>query len=260
MAAAGLIVAVALGAWLLFGMSSPVPATAAPEPRGPAGIGGFAELFVAEYLTADADAVGEFLPAAPPLSAMAPDIHYAARTAAIEVDSIGPDYWSVVVAADVLEFEDGGYVPAGLQHFQVGVIDDGGRLVAAGLPSRVASPPPRRSPPRSLAAANGTPSDTVAALTGDFLEALLVGGRNISHYIVPSSEIAAVVPPYTQLSVTSLSTYPDGTVRAIVDATNSANAAVTLEYFLHIDQTSGDPLVGALLPGPPTIHHGGATP
>lgn len=259
MACTALVIAAALAAWLLLSSGSPVAAASSAEPtRSETGIAGFAEMFVAEFLSGESDAVAEFLPAAPPLSAMAPAAHYAARTAAIEIDYTGPGYWSVVVAADVLTLDGAGYVPAGLQHFQVGVVDDGGRLVAAGLPSRVAAPPPRRAAPRQLAIADVAPSDAVTALAGDFLEALLLGDRDISRYVSVGSQISPVAPTYAGLAITSLSSYADGTVRAIVDATSPRGLAVTMEYVLRIDQATGEPLVAAILPGPPSIHDEGA--
>jgi len=254
MASTALVVVVALGAWFSLRPESPVAAPSSAESaRSQTGIAGFAEMFVAEYLSGEPDAVGEFLPAAPALSAMAPAAHYAARTAAIDIDSTGPGYWSVTVAADVLVLDGAGYVPAGFQHFQVGVVDDGGRLVAAGLPSRVSAPPPRRAAPRSLATADGAPSDAVTALAGDFLEALLLGGRDISLYVSNGSHISPVIPAYAGLTITSLSSYADGTVRALVVATSAPGLSVTMEYVLRIDQATGEPLVAEILPGPPSI-------
>jgi hypothetical protein len=250
-----------MGAWLLFssGTSVAEEPTAVQE-RDPTGIAGFAEMYVAKYLTGDADQIGEFLPATPPLAAMTPAAHYAARTVAIEITEVGPSYWAVLVVADVLEREDAGYVSAGLQHFKVGMVDDGGRLVAAALPSRVAAPPSRRSAPRSLATAEATPDDAVAALVGDFLEALLLGDRDLARYVLADSRISAVAPPYAVLAITSLAAYADGSVRAVVEAGAPAGPAVTMEYFLRIDHASGRPLVAEVLPGPPSIHGSGATP
>jgi hypothetical protein len=252
--------AAALGAWLLFNSGTSVAeAPNAVQERDTTGVAGFAEMYVAKYLNGDADQIGEFLPAPPPLAAMTPAAHYAARIAAIEIAEVEPGYWAVLVVADVLEREDAGYVSAGLQHFKVGVVDDGGRLVAAGLPSRVAAPASRRAKPRSLATAEATPDDAVAAVVGDFLEALLLGDRDLARYATTDSRISAVAFPYAILAITSVSGYADGSVRAVVEAGGLAGPAVTMEYFLRIDHTSGGPLVAEVLPGPPSIHEPGAT-
>jgi hypothetical protein len=248
-------IAAALGAWVFFSPASPIAPASAPQPTlSHTGVAGFAEMYVAKYLSGEPEVIDEFLPAAPSLAAMAPAEHYATRTAATDITAVAPGYWSVQVAADVLVLDGPGYVPAGLQHFRIGVVDDGGRLVAAGLPARVAAPPPRRAPPRSLATADSPPSETVAALAGDFLEALLLGGRDLSRYIAAGSPIAPVAPHYAELTITSLATYGDGSVHAVVDARSANGSTVTMEYNLAIEHNSGGPQVLAILPGPPSIH------
>ncbi len=253
---AALVVAGGLTYWMLRPVDAVPPGAFAPATGSevPAGVAGFAEMFVAAYLTDAGDALEEFLPAGPSTEAMTTAAHYVTRTAAMEVDSAGTGYWSVVVAADVLVLDDAGYRPAGLQFFQVGVVDDGGRLVAATLPARVAGPAIRSGPPRSLQTAESEPSDSQVALVGDFLEALLTGGRDIYRYTTADSSLAAVSPPpYAAVVITNIGRYPDGSILATVDAQEEGGSISTLQYALRLAGEGSRLAVSELLPGPPAI-------
>ena len=224
------------------------------EPTVPAGVPGFAEMYVAAYLTGTAESINEFLPAAPSVTAMTPAARYVTRTATAELTHVADDYWRVVVAADVLVLENGTYSAAGLQYFQVGVIDDGGRLVAAALPARVAGPAPRPTPPRSLQIADATPTGEQASLAGDFLEALLTDRRDIERYVAPGSAIAAISPaPYEAISITALGLYGDGSALVTVDAQSAGGMIDSMQYVLRFSDEGRNESVAAMLAGPPSI-------
>ena len=254
---AGLAAAVAIGgvAYWWLSRSEPVatpdmPAATVVSPPAD-GAAGFAELFVVAYLSGDAADISSFAPTAS-TEAMTPGAHVVRHAAAIEVETAAPDYWQVLIAADVLDLTTAGYMAAGLQYFQVGVIDDGGRLVAAGLPARVAAPPARVAPPRSLQVPGNQASAEAAAIAGDFFEALLTGGRDLARYTSADSSIAAVRPaPYVAVVMTSLHQFDGGELLATVDAQNEHGAIHNLQYTLRLDE--GQTLVVELMAGPPPI-------
>jgi hypothetical protein len=258
MAAAAILTTAGIGYWALRGQPATGTTTAgaaAPvAPPIPTGVPGFAEMFLASYLTRTSAAIDDFLSASPPVTAMTPARRYVTRTATMEVTPVDDDYWRVVVAADVLTFEDGTYHPSGLQYFQVGVVDDGGRLVAVALPARVGGPAPRPAAPRALQVADGTPTAEQTALIGDFLEALLTDRRDIGRYISPDSTIAAISPaPYQAVLVTSAALFGDGTALATVDAQTADGSIDSLQYVIRFSDGAGNPSVADLPAGPPPI-------
>ena len=263
LAATALVVAVAgVGYWLMNRTDeNPTSAAGASGPEltttVPSGVGGFAELFVAAYLGGNPDDVAAFLPAAPSLDAMTPGAHVARHLATIDVTRVADGYWAATIAADMLELENAGYIAAGLSYFQVGVVDDGGRMVAVALPSRVAAPAIRTTPPRSIQAGDGEPTAEIGALSGDFIEALLTGGRDITRYTIPDSTIAAVRPaPYTAIAITAVSGFSDGSVMVTVDGQATNGAIDTMQYVLRLEDQGGGHRVAEVMAGPPQIDGG----
>lgn len=253
-AAATLLAIGGVAYWWLGAARSANPA-ATPEafdiPVPADGAAGFAELFIVAYLSGDSADITTFAPTAA-VEAMTPGAHVVRHAAAVAVDTVAAGYWRVLIAADVLDLTAEGYVASGLQHFQVGVVDDGGRLVAAGLPSRVASPPLRAAPPRALQTAGSDAPAESAAIAGDFFEALLTGDRQLARYTSDESSIAAVRPaPYVAVAVTSLRQFDGGELLATLEAQNEHGAIHTLEYTLRLDDATG--LVAEVMAGPPPI-------
>jgi len=228
------------------GVAFPTPGVADTS-----GVAGFAELYVAGFLAGDD--LSAFLPGAAPPK-VTPATHYVTRSAALHVDTEAADYWTVDVAVDVLDLEPEGYVHAGIQHYRVAVIDDGDRLVAATMPSRIAGPAARNARPRALYAADGVVGDATAALVGDFMDALLTGRRGLESYVAADSGIVAVTPPpYVSVRVENLGMYPDGTVGASVTAETARGAVATLHYTLELADDGESRLVAAILGGPPRV-------
>lgn len=229
-------------------------ATAELSRPAPDGVAGFAELFVIAYLSGDQHDLATFLPAAPPLDAMTPGAHVVRHASVIEIADVSDQYWAVTLAADVLDLEPAGYISSGLSYFRVGVVDDGGRLVATALPSRVAAPPSRTAPPRSIEPAGAEPAVEVAALVGDFLEALLTGERDIGMYTAATSPIVDIRPaPYAAIAVTGIGRFSNGSILATVDARAPNGAIHTLQYVLRTVDEGGGVVVAELMAGPPQI-------
>jgi hypothetical protein len=243
------------GAWLA---RSGRAVEAPPGPSHPTvAVAGFAELYVATFLTAagSGGTLDAFTPRRLPEDAMAPNTRYVTGTAAIAVEEVDADYWSVTVAADVLDLGDDGYVPAGIQYFQVGVIEAEGRLTAPALPARVAGP--EAAPQAPLALVEGPADPEMATLANGFFDALLVGGSELGRYVTPSSRIVAVVPhPFESVDVDDLRVAEiEGAtlMRAVVTGTTSAGATEVLDYTVEIERNSDVWLVSAVLPGVPVV-------
>jgi hypothetical protein len=112
-------------------------ATPALDAR-PAGLEGFAELYVATWL--EGGPVQSFHPGDPPAPAMEPGERFVARAAAVRVRPVGRGVWAVTVGAEVLVAADGGYRRDGISWFDVDVVARKGDLVAGGVPAEVAAP------------------------------------------------------------------------------------------------------------------------
>lgn len=259
-AAAVLVAAAGVGFWFMTRSNTTIPAQEAAATittNVPDGVAGFAELYVIAFLGGDPQEVAAFLPAAPALEAMTPGAHVVRHAAAVESAVAGDDYWTITVAADVLDLETAGYVATGLAYFQVGVVDDGGRLVATALPARVAAPSMRTAAPRFLESPQGDPTPEAAAVVGDFLEALLTDRRTISRYTTVASPIAPIRPaPYTAIAVTSLAAFADESIVVTVDAKAPNGAIDTLQYVVRFEHQGGELAVAELMAGPPRIDGG----
>lgn len=139
--AAGLVV---LAGVLWFGWSTVGPA--AQIDASPLVVGGFAEDFVATFLTTAGEGAEQslqpFLGYLPSLAGMTPGSFYAAHTTARELQQTD-DGWTVVVRADLLTRTDGGFVPLGPRNYAVRVTEDpeiGMRAIALPAPAPTTSP------------------------------------------------------------------------------------------------------------------------
>jgi hypothetical protein len=140
-----------LALWLLvcssamagFVALSRVNAAAPPAHVPPAGLEGFAELYVAAWL--EGSALQGFHPGAPAAAPAPSADRFVSRVAAVGIRPTGRGAWSVTVGAEVLVAADGGYRRDGTHYFEAMVVQDGDALVATALPSEVPAPsaPPR---------------------------------------------------------------------------------------------------------------------
>lgn len=180
-----------------------------PEPLPPvpvavdvnAGVGGWAENYVATYLSADSSqlsAVRQFFPDATRLPADAADL-YAVRTATIRLQAVADGVYEALVSADVLADivgDDEGYVDAGTRYYTVGVVQLQTGFVATSLPSQVAAPPTLSVPNRvlpELSRPDGAAQELATALDG-FFAAYLAADGELSRYADLSAGLVRVDP------------------------------------------------------------------
>ena len=69
-----------------------------------------------------------------------PDARYVVRTASVRSSPIGDDYWSVLVGAEVLYRTEAGFVPGGLEYYEVAVADVDAGMIATAPPLPAAAP------------------------------------------------------------------------------------------------------------------------
>ena len=180
-----------------------------PEPLPPvpvtvdvnAGVGGWAENYVATYLSADStqlSSVRQFFPDATRLPSDAADL-YVVRTATIRLEAVAPQHYEALVSADVLADvvgDDQGYVDAGTRYYTVGVVQVETGFVATSLPSQVAAPPTLSVPNRvlpELSRPDGAAEELATALNG-FFTAYLANEGELARYADLSSGLVRVDP------------------------------------------------------------------
>jgi hypothetical protein len=252
----------ALASGVAWATSRPVAAPATPTvaERPPAGLTGFAELYVTTYLTAagagQLDALDPFLAAPVDLGAMTAHRRYIPHAAAIEVARLGPGYWRITVAAEVLERRGDGYAPAGVHHYAVAVAEAPSGLIATALPARVAPVPPV-VPAGTYGDLRVEADAELVAFAGGFVDALLAGSGMLPRFVTADSDIEPLTPvPYAAAKVVSVS---EGTVAGArwvtITATGTTASGVTdiVSSTLRL-APSGDALrADRLLPGPPPL-------
>ncbi|MGH2769556.1 MAG: hypothetical protein ACRDJF_03420 [Actinomycetota bacterium] len=110
------------------------------EPALPAGVEGFAQLFVATYLETGEgteNVLRPFYPQSLSLKGIRPRQRYVARTASLEAMPTGADSWSVTVAAEILVEAEEGYRRDGVHYFTVRVARTVDGLTATSLPTEI---------------------------------------------------------------------------------------------------------------------------
>lgn len=195
-AALPIAVAALVGAWMLGGAGTS-DATLPPPPAAPDGLEGFAELYVATFLTEAgidaADALDPFVIPIEGIEALTPYERYVPRSAAIRIESIGVDYWSVLVAADVLYRSNGGYGPGNVEYFEVAIAATDGGFVATAAPL----PVPRPAAPipyGTYGELRSEADEATAAFMAEFLEAYFGGSGRLPRIVTADSGIETVAP------------------------------------------------------------------
>lgn len=187
----------------------PVPVTVDVN----AGVGGWAENFVATWLSADSSqlsAVRQFFPDATRLPPDAADL-FVTRTSTIRLDAVAPGFYEVLVSADVLVDLVGdseSFIDGGTRFFTVGVQQLETGFVATSLPGQVPGPPTLAVPNRvlpELSRPDGAAAELATALDG-FFGALLTGQGELSRYADLSSGLRPVDPaPFEFVDVAGIS-------------------------------------------------------
>jgi len=234
------------------------------DPEAPFGLEGFAELYVATYLTASGDdgttAVRRFYPAAPTIAATGQTDRYVMRTGTMRATPLTDEAWEVSVAADVLTFDGVGYTSDGTHHYLVGIVDTPAGLAATSLPVRIESPPP--SPIVARATEVEVDDAGTLALVDGFIGAYLAGRGDLRSFVAEDSELTVVTPPpfvAFELATVTTATGADGVPRLHIVATGAAaNGSVsTLEYHLSLVVRGGALAVAQVHSGPLTSNQGG---
>ena len=253
------LAAIVAMAWFSTRSAAAAPAASALDAT-PHGVSGFAELFVATYLTAagadEPDALAPFLATPVNVEAMDSRARYVPHVAALEVTPLTEGYWSVTVAADVLERRDGGYTPTGLRYYAVPVVDGPTGLVAAGLPARVDAPV-RAVPPGTYGDLRVAADDDVVAFVTGFVEAYTTGTDLLPRFVTAGSSITAIDPaPYGHVVVTAVT---EGTIggdrwaSATAIGTTPGGDTEVVTYSLRFTGEADTLRVAHVLAGPPPL-------
>lgn len=215
---------------------STMPATEAM----PASVPGFAEMFIANWLTGGD--VEPFLTVELDRSPVAPRQHYVTRTATVGVRSLAPSIWVVTVAAEVLESSGEAYVDAGREYFVVTVATADGRATVVGLPARLPEVAAMSAPPTVAPFLDPAGPDELATAAG-FLTAYLTGAGELGRFIHPAVEIPRFeTPPYTALTILDAGArnHPGGTrLRLRIVATTPLGGTQLLEYIVEMSERDG---------------------
>jgi len=231
-------------------------------PSDTSGAEGFAELFIAAYLSAGEDsteALGPFLDGVA-LDGVAAGSWSAVRTASLGAQEVSPGYYAVTVATEVAAAdpafeEQSPWIPAGTRYFSVGVVETATGWAVTGLPTLI--PPPAKTAVPELLVGRfdglaGAPG--LEEMLPRFLAAFLTGVGELTRYTSPSSPIVAVQPPpFASVEVlrTGVAETPDSTEAAAqVRGIDADGRAQILEYALVVEQRDGRWEVPRLLPAP----------
>ncbi len=233
-------------------------------PADSAGAEGFAELFVAAFLSAG-EGAPETLAAsldALSLEGMEEGSWMASRTVSLGAREVAPGYFAVTVAAEVLardadSVEQSTWVPVGTLFYTVGVMESGSGWAAVGLPALVAAPPTGSAPDLLVRRMDGLRE--VAGLeeaVTRFLVAYLTGEGELTRYTAPGSPLIAVRPPpfvAVEMIEAGSMTAADGArqVVVLVAGTDEAGRTQVLQYGLVAAARDGRWEVAELLPALP---------
>jgi hypothetical protein len=227
-------------------------------------------LFVAAFLDAGEDSPETLSPflADASLDGVAGGSWFATRTVSLGAREVGPGYFAVTVAAEVVAADPESpesdpelgepvvWVPVGTRFYTVGVAETDTGWAATGLPALVAAPTPAAATEVLVGRLDGLDAAPgLEEMVSRFLAAFLAGDGELARYTAPSSQIVAVQPaPFVTVDVLEAGFVdtPDGSqqVVAVVQATDSAGRAQVLEYHLAVEQREGRWEVFELLPAP----------
>lgn len=268
--------ATTVGLWALVGVGAlaglaglatrSAPATAAVVEPAPPSVSaeGFAEMFVATHLGAGeedrAAALAPFYPGAtlqlePNLATL-----YVTRTATVAATEVSEGYWSITVAAEVLEpAAEDAYRPGGTRFYQVGVVEAGGALAATSLPGQVPAPATAEAPELDVEGfRRADAAEPTTEAMQRFFAALVAGDGELDRYVAPGTGLRAVDPaPYASVEVQRVAlrslNEADDAYRALVEvaATDAAERTQVFHYALELAMREGRWEVTELLPAVP---------
>ncbi|GGY71957.1 conjugal transfer protein [Streptomyces xanthochromogenes] len=216
------------------GSAQPQSAPTAPPAAGSQGAAGFAQLFVAAYLSAGEGDQTKLSAYYPPAAGLRLEGASQRRTGeqltVIRLRQTARDVWAVTVAARITSAHPAPTpsIPAGedrpdpkadaaaaataaFHYFQVPVATapaPGGATgyVALAMPAEVAAPPRITAPALAYGPLRpALPSDPRTQAVTQFLNAYLTGAGGLDRYLSPGTQLIAISPvPYTELAVDQL--------------------------------------------------------
>lgn len=214
--------------------------TAVPTP-----VAGIAELAVAEWLTAtdeNQERLDALFVEPPLLQDIDTEGLAVRRVVTIGGEQLEDGYWTITVAADVVEEDD--VIRWFVEVAVVGEVSGG--LAVLGTPSVMPVPPEvpegwRRSDQESY---TPDPDDPVVATVEGFLGALLTGDGDPARYLAPQVETTSLDPaPFVDVTVTemALEDLETGEVVAWTEAlvTTAAGARQVVAYELLVAERDG---------------------
>jgi len=193
----------------------PLPVPPKPEPvtvRADAGIGGYAENYLATFLTASNSElanVQQFYPGATRLPRNAPDL-IVDRTALIQLDAISETLWEAVVSADVfidVADDDRSYLDFGTRFYRIEIVSAPNGLAATSYPAQISGPSTLIVDDNfgGLQRPTGDRAEVGEALHG-FFSAYLADDGQLTRYVATDSRIVAISPvPFTAVTIDGLS-------------------------------------------------------
>jgi hypothetical protein len=222
----------------------------------PAGLAGFAEMYVATYLTAaggDDEALSPFLAGQENPSAMTPNERFVTGTAAVAARPLGDRYWAVTVVAHVLDRTADGYTDGGQHTFEVAVASNVKGFAATGLPVPVPNHEAAAVPGAFVDLGGGVDAD-LDALGRGFAASYLAGDGSLSRHVTAGSGLAPVDPAYPSVEVGAMRAGEVAGVAYLAIGATVTDAAghhlaTTLTAAVAVE--SGTWRVAGLLPGPP---------
>jgi hypothetical protein len=235
--------------------------TAVEPAAATAGAEGFAELFIAAYLSAGEDSTGldGFLEGVS-LDGVEGGQWSVTRTASLGAEEVAPGYYAVTVAAEVVANDHDAegtplWVSQGTWFFSVGVEETPTGWKVTGLPSLIPAPASVEAPELLVDRLEGV-EPGIEELLSRFLAAYLASEGELARYVSPSSAIVSVQPPpfahVEVMAAGTAATNDSGThVAAVARATDADGRTQLLEYSLVVSQRDGRWEVSALLPAPP---------
>jgi hypothetical protein len=252
------LVAVAAGG----SSASAPPATSTPKATQPSATGpaGFAELYLAAYISAGEGTEESLAPyyADPVTLANEPGSRTATRVVTVAAQPVSKGYWAVTVAAHVLAKDaNGKTVDQGLRYYRVGVQvagtpeaggaakpakSDGGQALyaATSLPAEVNAPTAASHGDLGYGSDSGVSSnDPVADTVSRFIAAYLTSQGELGRYVSPGLQVTPIVPaPYTSTLVTSLR--DDQEVESASDNESVPADGARRRVLATVSATSGD--------------------
>lgn len=218
-------------------------AAAKIEAPGDLGVGGFGEVYVSVWLSSGStslESLKPYFPDAVNMVGVESDRFWPAHTATVDVEAVGEGYWSVTVAADVLErTEEAVLVPSGIRFYIFGVVKSEGGFVATSLPAQIPAPPTLEAPERvieQLERPTGELEPVSQAAQG-FFSALLAGSGDIDRFVAPDTTIVPISPaPFVSVEVSRVGAKQEQAdptrilVRVEVEAISATGNSQILQY------------------------------